>query len=106
MEKLLLTFIFLITLTACSNNAQVNDPKDDLYLEGFVLDKDHDSVDLELLGSSRDISESITVKVMDSKLLKQIDEGESVYVQCDHIEWSKKAETEAIDIYPIGLSDQ
>lgn len=106
MKKFLFAFIFIIILTACSYESQVNDPKDDLYLEGLVLDKDHNSVDLELLGSSRDISENITVKVKDRKLLNQVDEGESVFVQYDHIEWSKKAETEAVDIYPIGLSNQ
>lgn len=88
MKKFLFAFIFIITLTACFNKAQVNNSKDDLFLEGLVLDKDHNSVDLELFGSSRDISESTTVKVKDSKLLKQIDEGDSLFVQCVPIEWS------------------
>jgi hypothetical protein len=106
LKKLLLVFTLIITLTACSNGNQGADPADDLYLEGVVLEKNKNSVELELFGSSRDITESITVKINSRKKLTTLDEGEGVFVQCDHIVWSKTPETEAVDIYPISLNNK
>lgn len=98
MRFIVLILLFL-SLTACSS-------AEDVYLEGYVTDRDKKSVDVELVGATSHNSKNITVKVKNSDMLSNVDEGENILVKCNGINWwSNPPEAEAITVEPISFDE-
>jgi hypothetical protein len=97
--RLIILLILISSLTACSNS-------EDVYLEGYVTDRDKKSVDVELLGAANHDAKNITVKVKDSDMLSQVDEGENILVKCEGVNWwANPPETEAITLETISFDE-
>ncbi|WP_066055602.1 hypothetical protein [Robertmurraya korlensis] len=97
--RFIVLLILLLSLTACSN-------PEDTYFEGYVTDRDKKSVDVELVGATSHNSKNITVKVENSEMLSQVDEGENILVKCNGINWwSNPPEAEAITLETISFDE-
>lgn len=93
--------ILLLTLglTACSNS-------EDVYLEGYVTEREKNSVDVELLGATNNNTKNITVKVKSENMLSNVDEGESIVVKCKGINWwANPPEAEALTVESISFNE-
>lgn len=91
--------LLILGLTACSSS-------EDVYLEGYVTDRDKKSVEVELLGATNHSSNNITVKVESENMLSDVDEGESIVVKCKGINWwANPPEAEALTVETISFKE-
>jgi hypothetical protein len=99
MMRFIVLLLLFLNLTACSS-------PEDVYLEGYVTERDKKSVDVELVGATSHNSKNITVKVKNSDMLSQVDEGENILVKCNGINWwSNPPEAEAITLETISFNE-
>ncbi len=99
MMRFIVLILLFLSLTACSNPEEV-------YLEGYVTDRDKKSVDVELVGATSHNSKNITVKVNNSDMLSHVDKGENILVKCNGINWwSNPPEAEAITLETISFDE-
>ncbi len=99
MMRFIVLLLLFLSLTACSSPEEV-------YLEGYVIDRDKESVDVELVGATSHNSKNITIMVNSSDMLAQVDEGENILVKCNGINWwSNPPEAEAITLETISFDE-
>ncbi|MGI8386950.1 hypothetical protein [Robertmurraya sp. P23] len=102
--KFLSLFILslIICTVGCSNNSQHENARDELsdqkIIQGRILTIHSKGVFLELMGDSKNISDTIRVSVEDEKMLDNLVEEKDILVWYDYIRESNPPQTRGLKI--------